>query len=96
MYKKHVKSYNLAKFHVLKDALLAAPGMRPVIGLCIFCASSQNFVKVTKNKETYTAVGFSFRKGTLLAAQGMRLVLRFYIFSVSSQNLCPVPKNKEI
>ena len=42
--KKHVKSYNTAKFDSLKDALLAGPGMRPVIGFHIFGASLQNFV----------------------------------------------------
>ena len=41
--KKHVKSYNTAKFDSLKDALLAAAGMRPVIGFHIFGASLQNF-----------------------------------------------------
>ena len=50
--KKHVKSYNTAKFDSLKDTLLAAPRMRPVIGFYIFCASSQNLCQVAKNKKT--------------------------------------------
>ena len=78
--KKHVKSYNTAKFDSLKDALLAAPGMRTVIGFYIFGASLQNFVQSTKSKETYTTVRFSFRKDTLLAAPGMRPVIEFHSF----------------
>ena len=38
--KNNVKSYNTAKFDSLKDTLLAAPRMRPVIGFYIFCATS--------------------------------------------------------
>ena len=46
--KKHAKSYSTAKFDSLKDALLAAPRMRPVIGFHIFGASLQKFVQSTK------------------------------------------------
>ena len=66
--KKHVKSYNTAKFDSLKDALLAGPNMRPVIRFYSFSATLQNFVKVSKNKETYATLRFSFRKDTLLVS----------------------------
>ena len=46
--KKHVKSYNTAKFDSLKDALLAAAGMRPVTVFYIFGASLHKFVQSTK------------------------------------------------
>ena len=82
--KKHVKSYNTAKFHSLKDALLAARRLRPVIGFHIFGASLQNFVQSTNGKETYTTVRFSFRKDTLWAGARMRPVIGFYIFGASS------------
>ena len=75
---KHVESYNTAKFDSLKDALLAAPGMRPVIGFDIFCVVFKKFVKVVKNKETYTTVRLSFCKDTFLAAPDMRPVIWFY------------------
>ena len=78
--KKHVKSYNTAKFHSLEDALLAGAGMRPVIGFHIFGASLQKFVQSTKSKETYTTVRFSFRKDTLLAGPRMRPVFGFCSF----------------
>ena len=79
--KKHVKSYNTAKFHSLKDALLAARRLRPVIGFHIFGASSLKFVQSTKSKETYTTVRFSFCKDALLAGADMRPVIGFYSFS---------------
>ena len=68
------------KFDSLKDALLAGPRMRPVIGFYIFGTSLQKFVQSTKNKETYTTVRFSFRKDTLLAGPRMRPVIGFYSF----------------
>ena len=62
--KKHVKSYNTAKFDSLKDALLAAPRLRPVIGFHIFGTSLQSFVQSTKSKKTYTTVRFGGGGGT--------------------------------
>ena len=78
--KKHVKSYNTAKFHSLRDALLAGADMRPVLGFHIFGASLLKFVQSTKSKETYTTVRSSFRKDTLLAGLRMRPVIGIYSF----------------
>ena len=93
--KKHVKHYNTANFDSLKDALLAAAGMRPVIGFYIFGASSQNLCQVAKFTKTYTTVRLPFRRDALLAGAGMRPVIGFYMFCASSQNLCRVRKNKK-
>ena len=93
--KKHVKSYSTAKFDSLKDALLAAAGMRPDIGFYIFCASSQNLCQVAKITKTYTTVRFCFRRDTLLAAPDMRPDLGIDIFCASSQNVVQVAKTKK-
>ena len=69
-----------AKFASLKDALLAGPHLRAVIGFHIFGASLQNFAQSTKSKETYTTVRFSLRKDTLLAGPRMRPVIGFLQF----------------
>ena len=68
------------RFPFFKDGLLAAPGMRPVIGFYIFHNFYKKFLKRWKNIKTYNSVRFAFFRGALLAGAGMRPVIVFYIF----------------
>ena len=74
------EAYTTVGFGLLRDPLLLAARMRPVIGFYIFNDPRENFRKWWKSMKTYNSVRFASFRDALAAAPGMRPVVGFYIF----------------
>ena len=72
---------------LLKDALLAGPGMGAVYRKYVFYQFSKKFVKVVKSKFLYSTVRYVLLKDALLAAPRMGAVYR---------NSCVLPIFKKV
>ncbi len=81
-----MKTYNSMRFASFRDALAAAPGMRPVVGFYIFNDPREDFRKWWKSMKTYNSVRFASFRDALAAAPGMRPVVGFYIFNDPREN----------
>ena len=64
--------YNDVGFAFFRDGLLAAPRMRPAIGVCTFHNFHEKSQKREKVKDPYGTVGFAFLRDGLLAGAIMR------------------------
>ena len=67
--------YSHVGFAFFRDGLLAAPRMRPVIGVYTFHNVHEKSQNREKIKDPYSHVGFAFFRDGLLAAPRMRPVI---------------------